>query len=808
MSILLQDLRYSLRILARNPGFTAVAILTLAIALGANTAVFSVMDGVLLRALPYPESDRIMDIAILRPPSEGRTSRKDHLDSESFQAWRKTARTVEQLAAYRTELFTLSGHGSSERLLGVSASATLLPLLRVAPAAGRHFRDEEEQSGLDRVVILSDRLWRQRFKGDPAILGKTITLEGLPYTVVGVMPRSFSFPTGDIQLWVPLDTRAPEGAGTINVQYLPVIARLNPGFSAQQAEAEAEAVARGQREGGAAPIDQPPGKVRLVPLRDEMVIGVRPALLAMFAAVSLVLLMACINLANLLLVQGSARQREMALRSAVGGSRGRLLRQVLTESTLLSFAGGTTGLLLAGWIHLLLPRFLPRDIPRLEAVHLDVRVFLFAVLLSGVTGLLFGLVPAWRSSGTNVIQPLYGGTVEARPSLRMQSLFVVAQVALAFLLLAGAGLLLRNFLYLVRIDPGYEPDHVLTATLDLDGARYSTPGLSEALFDDLLERLQRNRQVQAVGVVSFPPLTPSFSFTSLEIQGQPSARTLAVPQLSSPGYLQAMGLRLSMGRWLTRQDLVARAPVVVVNQAFVRQYLAGLKAIGRQLKVGTASLEIVGVVEDVHLLGLDSEPKPEIFASYHHAGRISGAGPKRLTLAVRTVGDPSGVLPSLRALVLDLDPNLALEDVQTMHSRLAASVAQPRFYALLLAAFAGMALVLAAAGVYGVLSYSVSRQTRAIGVRRALGAERHVILVLVLRKGFLLISIGVVLGVAIAAEASRALSHFLYVGVSPNDPLSFSVAALSLAAVTFFACYLPARRATRVDPGEALRYER
>jgi putative ABC transport system permease protein len=333
MSILLQDLRYSLRILARNPGFTAVAILTLAIALGANTAVFSVMDGVLLRALPYPESDRIMDIAILRPPSEGRPSRKDHLDSQSFQAWRKTARTVEQLAAYRTGLFTLSGHGSSERLLGVSASATLLPLLRVAPAAGRHFRDEEEQPGLDRVVILSDRLWRQRFEGDSAILGKAITLEGLPYTVVGVMPQSFSFPSGEVQLWVPL-TRAPQTAGVINVQYLPVIARLNPGFSAQQAEAEAEAVARGQREGGAAPIDQPPGKVRLVPLRDEMVIGVRPALLAMFAAVSLVLLMACINLANLLLVQGSARQREMALRSAVGGSRGRLLRQVLTESTL------------------------------------------------------------------------------------------------------------------------------------------------------------------------------------------------------------------------------------------------------------------------------------------------------------------------------------------------------------------------------------------------------------------------------------------------------------------------------------------
>lgn len=810
MSALFQDLRYSLRILRKEPGFTVPAVLTLAISLGANTAVFSVMNGVLLRALPYPESDRIMDVAMLVPPGEGRPSHKDYLDSHTLRAWRKRARTVEQLAGYQARSLTLTGQGEPERLIGASVSPALFPLLRVAPARGRGFREEEERPGLDRLVILSDGLWWRRFQGDPKIVGKTVTLEGQPHSVVGVMPRSFFFPNHEVQLWTPLSIARPaQAVGVVDVEYFPVAARLRDGASREQAEAEAQGILRGMGRRGAAPGKEAmEGRVQLAPLRDEIVAEVRPALLAMFVAVGLVLVIACINLAGLLLARNASRQRELAIRSAVGGSRGRLVRQALTESTFLSLAGGSVGLLVAGWIHHLLPRILPHDLPRIEEVHLDARVLLFAVSLSAVTGLVFGLVPALRSSGANLVRPLHGGVAESLPGLPAQGLFVVAEIALAFVLLVGAGLLLRSFLHLVEIDLGYEPDHVLTATLDLDAPKYRAPGRGEALIDDLLGRLTEHQHVKAAGVVSFPPLTPNFSLTTLQVRGQPRARTMAVLQLSSPGYLRAIGLRLSSGRWLTAQDQdhAAPAPVAVVNATFVRQYVMGQEAVGQRLELGSASLEIVGVIKDVRLLGLDSDPKPEIFTSFRHAEKISG-GPKRLTLAIRTGGDPLALVPFLRASVLELDPDLALEDVRTMDARLDASLAQPRFYALLLGVFAGMALVLASAGVYGVLSYAVARQTQAIGVRRALGARRAVILAMVLRKGFMLVLMGLVIGMAAAAGATRVLAHLLY-GVTTRDPLSSAVAALSLVGVTFFACYLPALRATRVEPAQALRYDR
>jgi putative ABC transport system permease protein len=803
MSDLLQDLRFSLRILARNPGFAAVAILTLAITLGANTAVFSLLDGILLRALPYPEPDQIMDVAMLSPLREGRPEHKEYLDDESFQALRQRARTVEQLAAYRTGLFTLTTRGPAERLPGARVSPALFPLLRVPPVLGRSFREEEERGGGERVVLLSDRLWHRRFAGDPAIVGKALRLDGSPYTVVGVMPRSFSFPNRDVELWVPLAAggMGAQTASVLATQYFPVIARLRPGVAAQQAEIELSAVLHRLRP---TPHQE---KVLLSPLRDQLVTGVRPALLALSAAVGLVLLIACINLAALLLVQGSAREREMALRSAVGGSRGRLLRQALTESAVLSFAGGATGLLVAAWVHLLLPRILPQDLPRLEEIRFDARVFLFALLLSGVTGLAFGLIPALRSSGGDVIRSLYGGS-EAAPGRPTQSLFAVLQIALAFFLLVTAGSGFKSFLHLVTIDLGYEPDHLLTATLDLDGTRHALPRQSEALFDEILERLQRNPDVKAAGVVSFPPLSPSFSLTSLEIPEQPSARVMAVPQLSSPGYLKAVGLQLSRGRWLSGEDLATRAPVAIVNESFVRHYLLGQGDLGRRIQAGKVSLRIVGVVADVRLLGPSSAPKPELFTSYHNALSVSGEGPRRLTLAMRTIGDPAALLPSLRRLVLDLDPGLALEEAQPMRARLAASLARPRLYTLLLELFACMALVLAAAGIYGTLSSTVNRQTRAIGVRRALGAEQRDILGMVLKKGLFLVSSGLALGIAAAAGASKALERLLTAGVSIHDPFAYSVALLTLVGVAFIACYLPARRATRIDPGDALRSER
>lgn len=806
MMTICQDVRICLRMLARNPGFTAVAVITLAIALGANTAVFSVLNGILLRALPYPEPDRLLDASILLPPAEGRPSRKQSLDDQALIAWQENARFVEGPAAYRMRSFALAGQGYPERLPGASVSVALFPLLRVLPAQGRTFLEEEQQVGRQQVVLLSHRLWRRRFQGDPRIVGESVILDGMPHVIVGVMPASFFFPSPDVELWIPLAVESP-APGVISAHYDPAVARLRDGASLDQAEAEAETFLSRRRDGVPQLVGPPQsGRIRLAPLRDEMVSAVRPALLAMSAAVGLVLLIACINLANLLLARSSARQKELAIRSAVGGSRGRLMRQLLTESVVLSLAGGLAGMLLAIWVHRLLPRFLPQDIPRMEQVQLDTGVFLFAFFLSGITGLAFGLLPALRSAGASLVAPLQGGVSEGRSDAPSRRILLVAEVASACVLLVGAGLLLRSFLRLTSIEQGYRSDRVLMATLALDPTRYGTPGRAEAFFDQLLHRVEGYAGVEAAGLVSFPPLTPGFTLTSLTVVGQPPARTMAIPQMTSPRYFQAMGLRLAEGRWLTEDDLAMRARAAVVNESFVRQYLSGRGTIGRRLEVGSASFEIVGVLKDVRLLGFDSIPKPELFTSYHQATAISGGGPERLTLAIRTSGDPAAMLPALRTLLRELDPELAPEDVKTMQAKLSASVAQPRFYALLLAVFAFMALMLAAAGVYGVFSFAVARQTRAIGVRRALGARERDILVMVLRKGFIWVFIGLAIGMAVAAGATRILSHLLF-GITSRDPLSYLVAALLLLGVALLACYLPARRAIRVSPIEALRYD-
>ncbi len=808
MSSLLQDVRYSLRSFTRNPGFTAAAILTLAIALGANTAVFSVMNGVLLRALPYPEPDRIVDISILMPPAEDQPGRKVFLDSQLAAAWQNGTRTLERVAAYQPRAFLLTGLSSPERLTGARVSVTLLPLLRVHPIWGRNFAEAEQRPGSGRVVLLGHGLWQRHFQGDTTIVGKSVTLDGLPHMVIGVMPESFYFPRREVELWVPLESGAPApiGVEVIEAEYLPWVARLRDGVSLEQAEAEARALLRGVEGEGPAEEEALAGRVRLVPWREEMVAEVRPALLALAAAVGLVLFIACINLANLLLARSSSRRREMAIRNALGSGRARLVRQMLTESTVLSLAGGIAGILVAVWLHLLFPILIPQDLPFIEEIRLDTRVYLFAFSLAALTGLLFGLLPAFRSAGPNLALSLRAGQAETSQGSASRGLLVVTEVALAFVLLVGASLLLRSFLHQIRIELGYEPDQVLTATLDLNPARYGSPGRSAAFFDGLLSRLGGRPEVTAAGVVSFPPLTPTFSLTSVTIVGQPPGRTLAIAQMTSPGYLKAMGLQLVEGRWLTAQEHAAQAPVAMVNQSFVRRHLANPRAVGQWIQAGTASLEIVGVLQDVRLLGPDSEPKPELFTSFYHGEAIAGAAPQRLTLVVRTSGAPAAFLPDLRALLLGLDPELVPIDVRTLEGKLSDSVAQPRFYATLLTVFAGLALMLALVGVYGVLSYAVGRQTRAIGVRRALGAQRWEILALEFRKGFFLVMAGLVMGLGLSLGATRAVSHLLF-GVTARDPLSYAAAALSLAIAASFACYLPARRAMQVNPVEALRHD-
>ena len=809
MSALLQDLHHSLRLLARNRAFTLVAVLTLAVALGANTAVFSIMNGVLLKALPYPNADRLVALSVLLPPHGGGAGRTSYLDDRRLARWPAPSGTIERIAPYRTRSFTLSGSGAPERLAGAQVAASLFQVLGVSALRGRTFAREESEVGRDRVVVLSYGLWTRRFEGDPQVIGRTLILDGAPHTVVGVMPQTFFFPRREVELWTPLAFEAPAApsSGSFSVQNLPVVARLRPGASIAQARAESQSIL--ERLGGAVEgpeDDLREGRVQVVRLRDQLVGEVRPALLEMFAAVALVLLIACINLANLLIARNGARAREMAIRCAVGGSRGRLVRQMLTETALLSLLGGLAGVVLAVWIQSLLPWLLPHDLPRLEEVRLDWTVLLFAFLLALVTGAAVGLLPALRSARASLAAPLHGGVADTSPGWRSRGLLVVGEVALACVLLVAAGLLVRSYQQVVGIDLGYEPSHVLTATLDLDPAKYGAAGRGAAFFDELLDRLGRDGSVQAAGVVSFPPLTSSFSLTGLSVRGEPRARTLAVPQLSSPGYLAAMGLRLARGRWLSPEDRSGTSLVAVVNETFVHRFMGGRDPIGGQLDVGSDSFEVVGVVHDAHTVGIEVPPKPEVFTSYHNAGALSRQEAMHLTLAVRTSGDAEAFLPHLRTVLLQLDPTLAPEDVRTMSAKLSSSEAEPRFYALLLGVFALIALVLATAGVYGVLAYSVVRQTRAIGVRRALGASSRDILTMVLGRSLWLVSAGVAAGLAISVVATRVLAHLLF-EVTARDPTSFVASALLLLCVGVAASYLPARRAVGIDPIEALRFD-
>lgn len=804
MNALRQDVRQSLRFLVRNPVFTGVAVLTLAVALAANATMFSVVDGVLLRPLPYGEPDRIVDVSIVLPPGEGGAGRTVLLDAGQLDRVRTESRTLEHMAAFRQRSFVLTGRGEPERLRGASVSAALLPLLGVTPVHGRRFAEDERVT--EPVVILSHGVWQRRFQGDPGVIGRSVVLDGLPHSVIGVMPEGFFFPDRRTGLWTPMTTAGKEtpGAAAVSVEYFPVIARLRPGVAPERARAEVQSIlARVDGEAGTSR-EPPAARVRLVPLREKLVEGVGRALAMLSAAVGLVLLMVCANLASLISARTTARRRELAIRAALGASRVRLLRQMLTESTVLGLLGGAVGLVLARALHPLVIRA-AGDLPRIAEVRIDIRVVACALLASGLTGLLVGVLPALRSIAADCVRPLRGGPVVTTAHGRSMSLLVMIEVALAVVLLVGASLLLRSFVNLVTVQLGCRPEGVVMTRLDLEPGRYGGLGWSGAPLDELLSRLEAHPSIAAAGVVSVPPLPQGFSLTSVGIEGQPPARRLAIPQLTSPGYLEAIGLRLAEGRWLTRRDHAGRAPVAMVNEAFVDRFLSGIPAVGSRIEVGSASLEVVGVVEDVRLLGLGSEPRPEFFVSYHLAPAVSGSGSSELTMVIRSLRRPSELMPVVRSLLDNLDPDLPLE-LETMEARLSSSVAQPRFYTLLLGSFALLALLLAAAGLYGTLSFSVARQIRAIGIHRALGARSAEILRRVLGGGLLTVCAGLAMGVGTAVGTTRVLGHLLF-EVTTTDPLAYAAALLVLVSVGALACYVPARRATKVDPIDVLRHD-
>ena len=813
MDTFLQDIRHGLRVLIKNPGFTAVALGTLTLGIGATTAVFGVVNATLLRPLPYPDADRLVRIQEEHPMNRGREM-PAFMTSDTLEAWRENPQAIDQIAGYTGRSFTYQDESEPVRVRGAAVSPALFPLLRATAWLGRVFTEDEEASAAQPVAVLSYARWQTRHDADPRVLGRLITLDDVSYSVIGVMPEGFYFPDRETEIWIPLTLTTPQQRpGQRFIIAFSGLARLKDGVSLAQAEAEGQIIVGRQAPlapGMAAPT------LRLVGFHDEMVGDVRPALLALMAAVGFVLLIATANLANLLLARGAARQRELAVRAAIGAGRGRLIRQLVTESVALSVIGGGLGLAAAYWILGVLPSFAPAGIPGLGEAGIDATVLAFALAASVGAGVLFGTVPALQASRFDLVRALnegaaqMGGGFRFRRGNRTRSVLVVAEVALALMLLVGAGLLVRSFVTLATVDPGFDPTNVLTVELNLPRPQYSDLTAANALFDQVLERTAGRPGVEAVGLVSSLPLTPGESLIGFRIQGQaaPTSReemTAARPQLVSPGYLDAMGLRLVAGRFVTDQDTDSSPRVFVVNEAFASAYFPGEEVVGQRLNLGRGEpTEIVGVVGDVHHRGLDSRPQPELYFSYRQS--LSGQGAPRASIVARTTGDPLALVPFLRQDILDLNPSLPIDNVMTMEARLSSSVAQPRFYALVLGVFAAGALALAMVGIYGVLAYTVSRRSREIGLRMALGADGGRIRNLVIRQGALLVGVGVAFGLAGALVTTRALESLLF-GVTTLDLPTLIAVPVVLVTVAIVACYLPVRRATRVNPMDALRYE-
>ena len=813
MDTFLQDIRHGLRVLIKSPGFTAVALGTLTLGIGATTAVFGVVNATLLRPLPYPDADLLVRIQEEHPMNRGREM-PAFMTSDTLEEWRKNPQTIDQIAGYTGRSFTYQDESEPVRVRGAAVSPALFPLLRATAWLGRVFTEDEEASAAQPVAVLSYARWQTRHDADPRVLGRLITLDEVSYSVIGVMPEGFYFPDRETEIWIPLTLTMPQQRpGQRFIIAFSGLARLKDGVSLAQAEAEGQTIVGRQAPlapGMAAPT------LRLVGFHDEMVGDVRPALLALMAAVGFVLLIATANLANLLLARGAARQRELAVRAAIGAGRGRLIRQLVTESVALSVIGGGLGLAAAYWILGVLPSFAPAGIPGLGEAGIDATVLAFALAASVGAGVLFGTVPALQASRFDLVRALnegaaqMGGGFRFRRGNRTRSVLVVAEVALALMLLVGAGLLVRSFVTLATVDPGFDPTNVLTVELNLPRPQYSDLTAANALFDQVLERTAGRPGVEAVGLVSSLPLTPGESLIAFRIQGQaaPTSReemTAARPQLVSPGYLDAMGLRLVAGRFVTDQDTDSSPRVFVVNEAFASAYFPGEEVVGQRLNLGRGEpTEIVGVVGDVHHRGLDSRPQPELYFSYRQS--LSGQGAPRASIVARTTGDPLALVPFLRQDILDLNPSLPIDNVMTMEARLSSSVAQPRFYALVLGVFAAGALALAMVGIYGVLAYTVSRRSREIGLRMALGADGGRIRNLVVRQGALLVGVGVAFGLAGALVTTRALESLLF-GVTTLDLPTLIAVPVVLVTVAIVACYVPVRRATRVNPMDALRYE-
>jgi putative ABC transport system permease protein len=809
METFFQDLRYAARMLIKNPGFSMIAVVALALGIGANTAIFSVVNAVLLRPLPYKNPDRL--VTLWQDHRQQGGPEDEWASPDNFFDWRDKNQAFDHVTALIGWVPTLTGTGEPEDLTGAAVSHDTFAMLGIEPIQGRSFRPEEDQVGAEKVVVLSHRLWSRRFSADPGVIGRSLTLGGESFTVIGVMPATFTLPIiADVELWRtfrPALGPVTCGRGCVTVR---VMARLKPETTIDGARAEMSALAAGLAE--QYPDSNSGVGITIIGLKERVVGETKTALIVLLAAVALVLLIACANVANLLLARASVREKEIAVRAALGAGRLRLIRQLLTESVLLGLIGGVLGLLLAFWMVEFLVRLSPDGTPRVNEIGIDAQVLAFTIAIAVLTGLVFGLVPALQSSKPNLNQTLKEGrgAGEATRRRRLRNVLVVAEIALALMLMVGAGLLMKSFYNLIHVDPGFNATNVVTMRVALPRTRYPERHQPAAFFAQLTERVSGLPGVEAAAGISTLPLGGGGTDSDFIIEGRPEAgpgeqQPVAWYSSVTPAYFNAMGVKLIKGRLFTEQDRADSPRAVIIAETMARRYFPGEEPLGKRIgnRSGPSEIlwrEIVGVVADVKHFGLETSARPTMYLPH-------GQSPARLMiLTVRASSDPMNLAAAVRREVTSLDSNLAVSNVRTMEQVVGESVAAPRFTLLLLGIFAGLAMILAAVGIYGVISYSVTQRTHEIGLRMALGAGASDVLKMVVGQGALLALIGVAIGLAGAFGVTRLMSTLLF-NVSATDPLTFALIATLLVGVALAASFIPARKAAKVDPMAALRCE-
>jgi putative ABC transport system permease protein len=819
MHTLWQDLRYGARMLLKNPGITFVVVLALALGIGANTAIFSVVNAVLLRPLPYEESDRLVFLS-----ETNKAMSEISISYPNFTDWRSQNHVFEKIGVYNLNSYNLTGTGDAERILTAQASADLFSALRVNAAIGRVFTNDEDKPGGTPVVVLGYGLWQRRFGGQSSILNQTLTFNGKSYTVIGVMPEGFQYPSR-VEMWVPAGQLSGEWQQRGNHPGLNAVARLKPGVTLEQAQADMANIAVNlERQ---YPDSNAGNRMKIQPLLEIFVHNVRRALWVLFAAVGFVLLIACANIANLLLARASARQKEMAIRAAMGAGRWRIARQLLTESVLLSLIGGALGLLFTRWGIELILYISPNAIPRSREIGLDWRVLAFTIGVAFLTGILFGLVPALQAGVVDVNETLKETGRGATRRHWLRSSLVVVEVATTLVLLIGAGLMIRSFHRLQSVDPGFSYEHLTSFTISLPQKKYSTVDQRAQFFKRLLENVRGLPGVEASGAASGLPLGNNSWQSPFTVVGHPVSQSNQTPTMTAllvtPDYFRAMDIPLKRGRYFNDHDdrafLAGRdlsklsederrmvgVNAIIIDEEFARRYWPNEDALGKQVKLSTderaPALTVVGIVGRVKMEGLSQDSNR--VQGYLPFAQLAFSG---MTVIVKASGDPNQLMTSVRRQVADIDPEQPIYNVRTMDEIRAQSVAPERLNLTLLSIFAGIALLLAVVGIYGVMSYTVTQRTHEIGIRMAIGAQPRDVFKMVIGQGMTLALIGVALGLVSAFGLTRLMATMLF-GIEPTDPATFGSIALLLTGVALVACYIPGRRATKVDPVVSLRYE-